>query len=475
MSGFSNNVMYAKNVSFNGTKAAEMVTDGQLIIGDSTGNPKVATLTAGTGISVTNGHGTISIAATNLNVNQNQIYYVGKHGNDANSGLNIENAKLTFGAAITAATALTPSATNRFVIECFDDGIYTESITTPPFVDVDAPNATLTGNLTVDDNCNIKFFQINAATGTTAITKPAGSAYSNVEIEIINLAGTANGCTLSTGFLNLTWKQLYVVDGFGIGDISVGLGHIHVKGGDIYISGTGIGLIRANTGTTVGHVDHILNIGAGTGSAIIVFDGKIDVVVNKIEVANAYQVQGATSVLNLFCNEIIGTRSASLGGTDNHWVPPKAMAAGQLVIGTSVTTDPSVANITPGPGVSVTNGSGTITIGATGMGLTWSTVSSSTPFVNNNGYIATGGAALSFSLPATSSVGDIVAIALDGSTSWTITQGAGQQIRIGSTQTTLGAGGSVVSSDQGDTIILFCSVANLKWNALTAIGNITIV
>jgi hypothetical protein len=40
-------------------------TDGQLLIGNSTGNTLAkATLTAGTGISVTNGAGSITIAAT---------------------------------------------------------------------------------------------------------------------------------------------------------------------------------------------------------------------------------------------------------------------------------------------------------------------------------------------------------------------------------------------------------------------------
>lgn len=40
------------------------LTDGQVAIGSSTGAPLAATLTAGTNISVTNGHNTITIAAT---------------------------------------------------------------------------------------------------------------------------------------------------------------------------------------------------------------------------------------------------------------------------------------------------------------------------------------------------------------------------------------------------------------------------
>ena len=319
MPGFSNDTMYAHNVDFTGSTHVQpqVTTDGQLLIG-STASPNIrvgSLASSDSSLTITPGSGTINLSA--LGVPEHQILYVGKQGNDAQTGTTIGRAFLTFGAAITAATAAIPSAVNRYVIVCFDDGIYAEAISLPSYVDLYAPNATITGTLTVNDSVNVKLFTLNAATGTTAITKPAGSTYSNVEIEIINCAGTANGCTLSTGFLNLTWKELYVVDGYGIGDISVGLGHIHIKGGDIYISGTGIGLIRANTGSTVGHVDHILDIGGGTGSAIIVYDGTIDVVVNKIEVSNAYNVQGATSVLNLFCNELIGTQLFSLGGTPN--------------------------------------------------------------------------------------------------------------------------------------------------------------
>lgn len=133
-------------------------------------------------------------------------------------------------------------------------------------------------------------------------------------------------------------------------------------------------------------------------------------------------------------------------------------------------------------------GSGTITVVGTpltntltisssgGSGFTWSTIGASGPLVVNNGYICTTGAALSFSLPAVSAVGDQVALSLDGSTSWTITQGAGQQIRFGVVQTTSGVGGSLASTGQGDTVILVCSVANLRWNVVYGPeGNITIV
>ena len=66
MPGFDNGVVYATNVDFSQSSAvsgtAQVTADGQLLIG-STASPniRVATLTAGTGVSITNGAGSITI------------------------------------------------------------------------------------------------------------------------------------------------------------------------------------------------------------------------------------------------------------------------------------------------------------------------------------------------------------------------------------------------------------------------------
>ncbi len=58
---------------------------------------------------------------------------------------------------------------------------------------------------------------------------------------------------------------------------------------------------------------------------------------------------------------------------------------------------------------------------------------------------------------------------------WQITQAAGQQIFFGTTQTTLGGGGSLTSSATRDSIEIVCVVANLTWNVISSQGNITVV
>ena len=148
---------------------------------------------------------------------------------------------------------------------------------------------------------------------------------------------------------------------------------------------------------------------------------------------------------------------------------------GQLLIGSTAAPNIRVATLTQGSGIVITNGSGSISIATTGTPPTiWTTISASQTLAVNHGYICVSpGGALSLALPATSAVGDLIEVTLDGATSFTITQGAGQSIRIGNGSTTVGAGGSLASTQQGDTIRMVCSVVNLKWNILSEMGNLT--
>lgn len=107
-------------------------------------------------------------------------------------------------------------------------------------------------------------------------------------------------------------------------------------------------------------------------------------------------------------------------------------------------------------------------------GFIWQTIIASRTLAINNGYICISpGGALSLALPATATIGDIIEVVLDGSTSWTITQSAGQQIRFGNVQTTSGAGGSLASTAAGDTIRMVAQTAS-KWNILSSVGVLTV-
>lgn len=115
-------------------------------------------------------------------------------------------------------------------------------------------------------------------------------------------------------------------------------------------------------------------------------------------------------------------------------------------------------------------------VSSLGNTVKWQTISANQTLVKNNGYICISpGGALSLALPSTASstIGDLLEVTLDGATSWTITQAAGQQIRFSGSQTTVGVGGSLASTAAGDTIKMVYQASG-KWNVISAIGNLTV-
>jgi len=141
---------------------------------------------------------------------------------------------------------------------------------------------------------------------------------------------------------------------------------------------------------------------------------------------------------------------------------------GQVYIG-ATSGHPTAANITAGTGVAITNGANTITIAASGGGLTWSTVSGTTQAAAvNNGYFANNAGVVTVTLPATAAVGSMVIVAGEGAGGWTLAANTGQTIQFGNTATT--SGGSWSSTNQFDTICVVCQVANTTWQVLSSVS-----
>lgn len=134
------------------------------------------------------------------------------------------------------------------------------------------------------------------------------------------------------------------------------------------------------------------------------------------------------------------------------------------------------ATITAGTGVSIGTSANTITVNATGGGVAWSVISADQTAAVNNGYFCNKAGLLSLALPATSAVGDVIeASNINTAVGLRITQAAGQQIFIGNTNTTLGAGGYIESLALGDSVKLVCRVANTTWQTVSMMGNFTVV
>jgi len=106
-------------------------------------------------------------------------------------------------------------------------------------------------------------------------------------------------------------------------------------------------------------------------------------------------------------------------------------------------------------------------------GYTWTDITGATQALSvQNGYITDRGAGVTYTLPATASLGDVIKI--DGKLGITsIAQNANQAIRIGSALSTTGVGGSVVGTNLGDCITLRCTTsgASTIWIAENFVGN----
>lgn len=132
--------------------------------------------------------------------------------------------------------------------------------------------------------------------------------------------------------------------------------------------------------------------------------------------------------------------------------------------------------LTAGTGISIAQAGATITISASGAGLPWNVITGTTQtMVSNNGYIANNAGLVTFTLPATSVVGDIIYLTGIGTSSWRIVYGAGQAVQVGAIGSTVTTG-SVSSTNTFDAINIVCTVANTKWQAFNGVeGNLTIV
>lgn len=490
--GFANGVMTASNVDFRQVKptGGQVTANGQLLIGSAVfPNIRVGTLSsAGGTVTITNGAGTINLEAGG-------------------------SVPLTFTAE--NATTCAPVLNNLNIVGTATNGINTTAAGSTLTIAMSSPyagnftfennTAATTLGLTVDNNDNdpgstavvhvsatpgggdaYTLYEISGGTryfamgidnsdsdyfkfthntdpssaNTIFMVNPAASTFTNYYANLLQtqalVAGGVNTIIQNTNNTNIASDAFLRLD---VGGASAG---------DPFIAYlvTGAGKYAMGIDNTVAGDPFKITSGNSPSDGTDLFtmtSAGVITLANDLDVT-----EGGTGVSTLTSHGILLGNGA---GDINATAEP---SNGQLLIGK--TGDfPQLAGLTPGAGISIGSGAGTITVSAWGGGLSWTTKGASTPLVNNNAFICNAGAALSFSLPAVSGVGDIVALTLDGSTSWAITQAAGQQIRFGNVETTAGAGGSLTSTAQGDTVYLLCVTANTRWTAVHRDGDITVV
>lgn len=149
---------------------------------------------------------------------------------------------------------------------------------------------------------------------------------------------------------------------------------------------------------------------------------------------------------------------------------------GQLLIGNTGTNSYSLATLTQGANITITNAAGAITIAAGAGGITWSEVTDAAfTIAADNGYICNRGTLVTATLPATCALGKTFRLAGKGAGLWTIAQNAGQTIHHGPYATTVGVGGSLTPLNQYDCIEILCTVADTTFTVISSTGNFTIV
>lgn len=166
-------------------------------------------------------------------------------------------------------------------------------------------------------------------------------------------------------------------------------------------------------------------------------------------------------------NNITGlaTANSAMLYTTSAGIP--AMSAsltnGQIMIG-STGASPAPATLSAGTGMSITNGAGSITVAATGGGISWTDVVGTTQSMAiDRGYTANNAGLVTLTLPATAAYGTAISIIGKGAGGWLIAQNAGQSIRLGTSTTTIGVGGSLASTNPSDSINLICTTADTVW------------
>jgi hypothetical protein len=258
-----------------------------------------------------NSNGVETRFETSLGTLQDKVRYVGKHGNDSNTGQSLEDAFLTFGQAITACIAQAPSSSDPYSIVCLDGGIYSESLTMAPFISIFAPGATLFGNQILTDNSSITVNLINGTSGTL-ISKISGVSTGLFRCSAIVLLGSANGIFCSSGSLSIQTDTISNnSSGFAIGGASTAEIKAHFN--SMGIGAGGIGVDSAGSGEIIVICGEIYETVPGSTGLRATSSGHIHATISHLHCTTAVNVSSISTV-TLIASSLTGVETVAGGG-----------------------------------------------------------------------------------------------------------------------------------------------------------------
>jgi len=298
-------------------------TDGQLLIGNSTGNTLTkATLTAGSGISITNGGGSISIAATG-------------------SG------------TVTSVTASSPLASSG--------GTTPDISLASGYGDTQNPYASKTANYVLaspDGSAGAPTFRAIGANDIPTLNQ-------NTTGTAANITATSNTTLTTLSSLSLPYSQL---------SGTVPTWNQNTTGTASNVTGT-VALANGGSGQTTAQLAMNTFAGAVTSGSYLRGNGT-NVVMSTIQVADVPTLNQNTTGT---ASNVTGTVAVANGGTGLTSTP----ANGAIDIGNG--TGFTRTTLTAGSNITITNASGSITIASTGGGGGGSSSGANIYLANNFG------------------------------------------------------------------------------------------
>jgi hypothetical protein len=406
-----------------------VLTDGQILIGSTGADAAAATLTAGSGITITNGAGAITIAATNPmptgTTNNATLRY--------NSGTSawVENTSVLATAAglITAVRATLEGTSNQLVLGVTN----TTTITSPApaaartytipdagtnteFV-MAAGNQSIGGTKTFSSVVNLSSQSANAVLTTdgsknvasttltngqlligstgaapvaAALTAGSGITITNgagsISIAATNPmpAGTTNNATLRYNSGTSTWVENTSVLATSAGAMSAATLALSATSNQMVLGTTNTATISASA---PGASRTYTIADPGANASFVMTEGT--------QTINGVKTFGSAPNLSSL------TASGVLGLDASKNITSTALGSGQILIGSAGST-PVAATLTAGSGITVTNGAGSITIAATNPMPTGTTNnatlrynSGTSAWVENTSVLATSAGAVS--------------------------------------------------------------------------------
>ena len=382
------------------------VTNGQLLIGGTTNHDfKLGAITAGSGISISNGENSITISAST--------------GSSTYSGLSDVNAPYAIAGALTrvndstdgmteSSTALSEPASNQFRLTR-GSTIVTASSSCDIDQNLSTTSSVNHAGITASSNINTTggVFQINGTdintTGT--LTNVAYKGQDNIftlkqtysshptfssDTDIIDkkYADDTFEPALTKGDLTEATSSVLTITG-GTGSI-IGSGvTIEVdqadSANDGYLSSTDWNTFNnkedsLTKGNLTETTSSVLTITGGTGSVI---GSGVTIEVDQADASNdGYLSSADWNTFNNKQDSLTFPLGLNLGGTG---IDASSVTDGQLLIGGSTSNDLQLATLTAGSGITITNGNNAITISSTTGSSTYAGLSDVNAPYNNVG------------------------------------------------------------------------------------------